>query len=84
MSLHIEDPATHRLTRSPAGRAGESMTAAVREAVRERLERLSREQGGRLSDRPLEIGRECAAQLRKPFRSTDHGELLCHERGLPG
>lgn len=81
MSLNIKDPETHQLTQRLAELTGESMTAAVRESVRERLERLNHQQ--RLADRLLEIGRDCAARLREPFRSADHGELLHDERGLP-
>lgn len=59
------------------------MTAAVTQAVRERLERVCHERGISLSDRLLAIGKDCAAHLKEPFRSADHGELLYDERGLP-
>ncbi len=59
------------------------MTEAVTEAVRERLERVRREHGVALSDRLLEIGKDCAAHLNEPFRSIDHGDLLYGEKGLP-
>jgi antitoxin VapB len=36
-----------------------------------------------LSDRLLKIGEDCAAHLKEPFRSVDHGDLLYDERGLP-
>jgi antitoxin VapB len=52
-------------------------------AVRERLERLRQSQRGALSDRLLEIGKDCAAHLKEPFLSVDHGDLLYDERGLP-
>jgi antitoxin VapB len=29
------------------------------------------------------IGQDCAKRLKEPFRSTDHGDLLYDERGLP-
>jgi antitoxin VapB len=59
------------------------MTAAVTEALRERLDRLRQERGDRLADRLLAIGKDCAAHLKEPFRSVDHGELLYGEDGLP-
>lgn len=59
------------------------MTAAVTIAVRERLDRVRREQGASLSDRLMAIGQDCAKRLKEPFRSTDHGDLLYDERGLP-
>jgi len=59
------------------------MTAAVTQAVRERLDRLHRERGGGLADRLLRIGKDCAAHLKEPFRTADHGDLLYDDRGLP-
>jgi antitoxin VapB len=59
------------------------MTAAVTEAVRERLERIKRERGPRLADRLLAIGMDCAGRLKEPYRSSDHADLLYDERGLP-
>lgn len=62
---------------------GESLTRAVTEAVRERLARVGSEPGGDVAGRLLAIGRDCAAHLKKPFRTVDHGEMLYDERGLP-
>jgi antitoxin VapB len=83
MALNIKNEETHRLVRELAERTGETMTAAVTAAVRERLERIRREQGESLADRLLAIGKDCAARLREPFRSVDHGDLLYGERGRP-
>jgi len=83
MGLNIKNEETHQLARELAERTGETMTAAVTTAVRERLERVRREQGDSLADRLLAIGRDCAARLREPFRSADHADLLYDERGLP-
>jgi len=83
MGLNIKNPETHRLAEELAKRTGESMTAAVTTAVRERLDRVRREQGASLADRLMEIGHDCAKRLKEPFRSTDHGDLLYDERGLP-
>jgi antitoxin VapB len=84
MGLNIKNPETHRLAHELAALTGESMTTAVTEAVRERLERTRRERPvSGLADRLLAIGRECAAHLREPFRSVDHGDLLYDEHGLP-
>jgi antitoxin VapB len=71
------------LARELARLTGESMTAAVTEAVRERLDRVHRERAAGLADRLLVIGKDCAARLKEPFRSADHGDLLYDERGLP-
>jgi antitoxin VapB len=83
MGLNIKSEQAHQLVRELAERTGETMTAAVTTAVRERLERVRREQGQGLADRLLAIGRDCATRLREPFRSADHGDLLYDERGLP-
>jgi len=45
MALSIKDAETDRLVRQLAATTGESMTDAVREAVRERLERERRRRG---------------------------------------
>jgi len=85
MSLNIKNKDAHKLAHQLARLTGESLTEAVTEAVRERLERVQNKDGhaAKLSDRLLEIGRDCAPRLKEPFRSTDHGDLLYDERGLP-
>jgi antitoxin VapB len=82
MSLNIKDEEAHRMARQLARLTKESMTAAVREALRERLERV-RGSGMSKAERILKIGRECAAHMQEPFRSIDHGDLLYDEKGLP-
>lgn len=83
MGLHIKNEETHRLARELATLTGESMTVAVTVAIRERLDRVRREQGLHLADHLLAIGKDCAAHLEESFRSADHGDLLFDERGLP-
>ena len=83
MGLNIKNDETYRLVEELAKLTGETLTGAVTQAVRERLERLQRERDGRLADRLLRIGRDCAARLKEPFRSADHADLLYDERGLP-
>jgi antitoxin VapB len=83
MGLNIKNRETHELVEQLAKLTGETLTGAVTRAVRERLDRLQRERDGRLADRLLRIGKDCAARLREPFRSAAHGDLLYDERGLP-
>jgi antitoxin VapB len=83
VGLNIKNPETHRLAEGLAKRTGESMTAAVTTAVRDRLERVRREQGASLSDRLLEIGQDTAKRLKDPFRSADPDALLYDDKGLP-
>ncbi|MFZ1892716.1 MAG: type II toxin-antitoxin system VapB family antitoxin [Rhodoplanes sp.] len=83
MSLNIKNKEAHQLAEELARLTGESLTTAVTTAVRERLDRVRRSQGGSLSDRLLAIGKDCAGRLQEPYRSADHGDLLYDERGLP-
>jgi antitoxin VapB len=83
MALNIKNEATHRRVRELARRTGESMTVAVDVAVRERLARLNGKPKKDLSERLMEIGRECAARLKEPYKSMDVDELLYDEKGLP-
>jgi antitoxin VapB len=82
MSLYIKDEEAHRLARQLARLTKESMTIAVRQAIRERLERLRGPAGTGKAQRLLEIGRDCASRLREPFRSSDHAALLYDKKGL--
>ena len=72
-----------RLARQLSKLTGESLTTAVTKAVRERLDRVRREQGTDLAERLLAIGRDCAAHLTVPFRTIDHDKMLYDDRGLP-
>jgi antitoxin VapB len=83
MSLNIKNEKTHRLARELARVTGESMTAAVEKAVRERLERVRGAKKTGLAERLLRIGRECAPLWKEPYKSMDHGDLLYDEKGLP-
>jgi antitoxin VapB len=83
MGLNIKNEEAHRLARELARATGESMTAAVSEAIRERLERVRGNSKKDLVERILDIGRDCAAHLKEPFKSVDHGDLLYDEKGLP-
>jgi antitoxin VapB len=83
MAINIKNDEAQRLAKELSRLTGESMTAAITEAVRERLDRVRTERGKGLADQLLKIGKDCAAHLREPYRSADHGELLYDEQGLP-
>jgi antitoxin VapB len=83
MSLNIKNEEAHRQARELASLTGESMTVAVSEAIRERLERVRGNSRGDLAERILKIGRECAAHLKEPYKSIDIDELLYDEKGMP-
>ena len=83
MSMNIKNKEAYHLTRQLSELTGESLTTAVTEAVRERLDRVRRERGVDLAERLLLIGRDCAAHLRRPFRTINHADMLYDDRGLP-
>jgi len=82
MTLNIKDPAAHTLAQALAKETGETMTQAVTEAIRERLQRVRRQRKPEAAVAELlAIGHRCASTLKgKP---VDHGAMLYDERGLP-
>jgi antitoxin VapB len=83
VALNIKNDETQKLAHELAKVTGESMTAAVTEAVRERLARVRSERGSGLAHRILTIGKNCATHLHEPYRSIEHGELLYDDKGMP-
>lgn len=86
MSLNIKNKTAHQLAAKLAKLTGESMTEAVTQALRERIEREQRRREDRevRIQRLLDIGAEIAARLEEPYRSMDHADLLYDkDTGLP-
>ena len=83
MALNIKNEETNRLVQELAALTGESFTTAITVAVQERLGRLEQPDRAERAGRLLAIGTECAARLKKPFLTADHGDLLYDDRGLP-
>jgi len=83
MALNIKDPTTEKTVRELAKLTGETVTAAIRRAAEERLQRLRRRCSGRnLAEELMEIGRHCASLPDYDTRSPD--EILGYdEHGLP-
>jgi antitoxin VapB len=83
MGVNIKNPETVRLIRELAELTGEGQTAAVTEAVRERIARMKRKG---MAERLLAIARE-TAPLMKDFDMDEamYGEngLYDRETGLP-
>jgi antitoxin VapB len=77
-TLNIKDPAVYDLARRLAARRHISMTAAVRQALQETLDRPPQGREG-IADKLMEIGRRSAARS-EPFLTDDD---LYDERGLP-
>lgn len=83
MSLNIKNEDTHKLVQELASITGETMTEAVTMSVRERLKRVREKKQESLAGRLLSIGKDCAARLKEPIASIDHGKLLYDDQGLP-
>jgi antitoxin VapB len=82
MSLNIKSSEAHQLAMELARVTGESMTKAVTQAIRERLERKRRERDReRMIAEAMAIARRVAAYPREDRRP--HGEFLYDEHGLP-
>lgn len=83
MSLNIKNDEAHRLAQELAKVTGESMTVAVSEAIRERLERVRGNSKDGMAERIMKIAKECGPLWKEPYLSTDHGDLLYDEKGMP-
>ena len=83
MALSIKNPEADRLVRQIAGLTGETLTAAVVTALRQRLERVQAQNSGRsAADELDEIAIRCAALPVLDPRSPQ--EILGYDKhGLP-
>lgn len=81
--MNIKNPEAHRLAREVAELTGESVTGAVTESLRERLERLRAEQREGMAAALLVVGRDASKRLSPELRETDPDELLYDGQGLP-
>lgn len=80
--LNIKDAEAHTLATSLARQTGETLTRAVKEALRERLARVERSRkASSTANDLLTIGRRCAATLKR--KPVDHAVLLYDDRELP-
>jgi antitoxin VapB len=72
------------MARELAEQRGVSLTNAVTDALREKLDREKHRRGDKaLSAGLLEIGKRRAAHVKKPFKSSDHAAMLYDKIGLP-
>jgi antitoxin VapB len=83
MALNIKNPEADRLARALSKATGETLTAAVVQALRERLIRVRRRRAKRrLADELDEIALHCAALPLRDRRSADD-VLGYEEQRLP-
>lgn len=82
MNLSLKNPETYRLARELALLTGKSMTEAVTEALRQRLNHLKKQrEEAHFHEEVCELSRQFRSLLQEPLAS--HGDLLYDERGLP-
>ena len=80
MALSIKNDETERAIRELADMTGESMTAAVTQAVRERLDRLRSDV--EVND-ILAMAREIRERMPPGYFDQDFDAMLYDEHGLP-
>jgi len=84
VGLNIKNEETCALARELADLTGETMTGAITVALSERLEREKRERDKEALLRDVRaIAERCAALMGPGPSSTEIGDLLYDERGLP-
>ncbi|MEA2025978.1 MAG: type II toxin-antitoxin system VapB family antitoxin [Chloroflexota bacterium] len=83
MSMNIKNPEAYRLAHEVSDLTGETLTRAVTESLRERLERIRSEQRQGMAAALLVIGRDVASRLPLEQRDADSDEQLHGEDGLP-
>lgn len=81
MAFNIKNDETHALAKEVAEMSGESMSSAVDTALRERRDRLSANDRRARIQHIIELGRK--HRDKDYVASTDHGDLLYDENGLP-
>ncbi|MCB0022808.1 MAG: type II toxin-antitoxin system VapB family antitoxin [Caldilinea sp.] len=84
MSLNIKDHEVYDLAKEIARLTGQSMTAVVRDALRQQRERIQRQQQkeARVAEL-MAIAARCAAHINEPAAAIDHADMLYDEQGLP-
>lgn len=83
MGMNIKNPETHQLAREVAALTGESVTGAVTQSLRERLERLRADQREGTAAALLMLGRDTASRMSPDLRQADTDDLLYGPDGLP-
>lgn len=80
MALNIKNPRTEALVKELAARTGESQTAAITEAVKERLRRLQAPRRPSV-EQLLAIGQDCARRLQQSPHKLEIEDLY-DDQGL--
>ena len=81
MALSIKNEETSRAVAKLAALTGLSLTEAIRQAVEEKIDRLSRTEDR--TEQILALGRDCAARLSGVAKTNNHEDILYGKDGLP-
>jgi antitoxin VapB len=82
--MNIKNPETERLARELAKSTGESLTAAITVALKERLERQKANPKAGLAAWLEELSRETAPLMKSPRSNEVFDKPYDQEMGLPG
>ncbi|XDD50584.1 type II toxin-antitoxin system VapB family antitoxin [Leptospira sp. WS92.C1] len=84
MALSIKDPETDLLARKLSNLTGETLTEAITNSLKERLERMEHNLNIHFSlDEIYDLSRRFRERIKQPISSLDHGDELYNENGLP-
>jgi antitoxin VapB len=84
VSLNIKNEETHRLIKRLAELTGQTQTSAVEDAVRRRLDELTRVEEVQRRYKELgEIADRASAAASREWLTTDWDQVLYDENGLP-
>jgi antitoxin VapB len=81
VSLNIKDPEVYRYAHALSRATGKTMTYVIKDALKERYERLQKQKEKAPVEELLAIAKRAAAQAKGP--QVDHAEFLYDDRGLP-
>lgn len=90
MSMNIKDDETHAMARELAALKGTTLTAAVKFAMKEEIDREKANQAKSESSKRRKrsqvvqaFAREFVSRIKEPIHSWDIDKLLYDENGLP-
>ena len=84
MTLNIKNPEAHRLATEIAKLTNTTLTEAVTNALREKLDRVTKPKfDQKRYEAIMRIANDCASRLSPETKTIDHGEYLYDEMGLP-
>ena len=82
--MNIKNEHTCKLAKELAAITGKSITATIEDALSEKLAKLRAQNNKKAQTQELlDIGKRCAGHIKGNPSSTEHGDFLYDENGLP-